>query len=506
MIVSTAQGRLEGIERNGVWQFRGIPYASPPVGERRFRPPAPPEPWVGVRPADTFGAVAPQAGGGTAMLLGEQGRPASEDCLFLNVTTPGCDDGARPVMVWIHGGGYLSGSSSTPWYDGTRFCRRGDVVVVSINYRLGALGLLWLGDLDPSLRSSGTNSLLDQAAALRWVQENIAAFGGDPGNVTIFGESAGAMSVATLLALPAAQGLFHRAIAQSGAASNTFAPEVASEVTATTMARLGVTDLDGLVAADAGALVDAAASITAGLIRDPFKIAGRTGISVALAFEPVVDGEWLPTAPLEAVAKGDAADVPLLIGTNRDEWNLFRILSPGGLDRPEMLSRLDASFGDGLHVHDTYAAARPGASTDELWSAVLTDAAFRIPADRLLAARAQGLSTPAHQYLFTWASPAFGGVAGSCHALEIPFVFGVLANPGAELILGGEAGPELWSLSDAMQDAWIAFARTGDPNHPGLPEWPAWSPDERPVMGLDVDREVVLDPSGTERALWEGVL
>src|SRR6478735_9264799 len=272
MIVSTAQGRLEGIERNGVWQFRGIPYAAPPVGERRFRPPAPPEPWAGVRRADTFGAVAPQAGGGTAMLLGEQGRPASEDCLFLNVTTPGCDDEARPVMVWIHGGGYLSGSSSTPWYDGTRFCQRGDVVVVSLNYRLGALGLLWLGDLDPSLRSSGTNSLLDQAAALRWVNENIAAFGGDPGNVTIFGESAGAMSVATLLALPSAQGLFHRAIAQSGAASNTFAPEVASEVTASMMAGLRVTDLDGLLTADAGALVGAAASITAGLIRDPFKI------------------------------------------------------------------------------------------------------------------------------------------------------------------------------------------------------------------------------------------
>ena len=506
MIVTTAQGRLEGIERDGVWQFRGIPYAAPPVGERRFRPPVAPERWDGVRPADRFGAVAPQAGGGTAMLLGEPGRPASEDCLFLNVTTPACDDAARPVMVWIHGGGYVSGSSSTPWYDGTRFCRRGDVVVVSVNYRLGALGLLWLGDLDDDLRSSGTNSLLDQVAALRWVQENIAAFGGDPGNVTIFGESAGAMSVSTLLAVPSARDLFHRAIAQSGAASNTFAPELASEVTATMMDRLGVTDVEGLVAVESAALVEAAASITAGLIRDPFKIAGRTGISVALAFEPVVDGEWLPVDPLVAVGKGDAADVPLLIGTNRDEWNLFRILSPGGLDRPEMLARLDASFGDGLHVHDTYAAARPSATTDELWSAVLTDAAFRLPAIRLLEARDEGLTTPAHQYLFTWASPAFGGVAGSCHALEIPFVFGVLANPGAELILGGAAGPELWALSDAIQDAWLAFARTGDPNHPGLPAWPAWSPEERPVMRLDVDRAVELDPSGPERALWEGVL
>src|SRR6478609_8920149 len=230
-------------------------------------------------------------------------------------------------MVWIPGGMFeFHGTAAMPWYDGSRFARDG-IVCVTINYRVGVEGFLYLSE------GNANRALLDQIAALQWVKENIAAFGGDPGNVTIFGESAGAMSVATLLALPAAQGLFHRAIAQSGAASNTFAPEVASEVTATTMARLGVTDLDGLVAADSGALVDAAASITAGLIRDPFKIAGRTGISVALAFEPVVDGEWLPTAPLEAVAKGDAADVPLLIGTNRDEWNLFRILSRGVRDR-----------------------------------------------------------------------------------------------------------------------------------------------------------------------------
>ena len=292
-------------------------------------------PWEGVRAADQFGAVAPQAAGGTAMLLGDQGRAASEDCLFLNVVTPACDDGARPVMVWIHGGGFVNGSSSTPWYDGTRLATRGDVVVVGINYRLGALGLMWLGDLDPSLRSSGVNALLDQVAALRWVQENIAAFGGDPGNVTIFGESAGAMSVGTLLALPSARGLFHRAIAQSGAATNTVAPEVAAEITATMMSRLNVTDLEGLLAADAAALVDAGSSITADLIREPRRIVGRPGLSVALAFEPVVDGEWLPAPPLEAIRSGAAADVPLLIGTNRDEWNLFRILSPGGLDHAE---------------------------------------------------------------------------------------------------------------------------------------------------------------------------
>jgi para-nitrobenzyl esterase len=506
MIVSTAQGKLEGIERHGVLQFRGIPYAAPPVGLRRFRPPAPPEPWDGVRRADTFGAVACQVAGGAQLLLGDQGREASEDCLFLNVVTPACDDAARPVMVWIHGGGFTNGSASTPWYDGTHLATRGDVVVVGINYRLGPLGFLWLGDLDPSLRSSGVNGLLDQAAALAWVRDNIAAFGGDPGNVTVFGESAGAMSVASLLALPAARGLFHRAVTQSGAASNTYSPAAASEITATMTSLLGVTDVEELLSVDATALVEAGARITGQLLREPRRVAGRPGIAMAMPFEPVVDGEWLPTQPLEAVRCGAAADVPLLIGTNRDEWNLFRLMSPGGLDHPELLDRLDRTFGEGHVVRDTYAAARPAAGADDLWSAVLTDCTFRIPAERLLEARAAGASSPSHQYLFTWASPAFGGVAGSCHALEIPFVFGVLGNQGAELILGGPAAPELWALSEAMQEAWLAFARTGDPNHEGLPAWPAWSADDRPVMRFDVERELLHDPDGEARRLWDGVL
>ena len=507
MIVTTAQGPVEGVERKGTWQFRGIPYAAPPVGDRRFLPPAPPEPWEGVRSGARFGPVSWQASGGAAAFLGDQSQETSEDCLFLNVVTPGCDDAARPVLVWIHGGGFVNGSSSTPWYDGTRLATRGDVVVVTLNYRLGALGFLWLGDLDDRYRSSGVNGLLDQAAALRWVQENIAAFGGDPGNVTVFGESAGAMSVSCLLALPAARGLFHKAIAQSGAASNTFPPRVASEITSSMMSRLGVSDLEGVLTASPGDLVAAGQKVTGEIFHDPGRIAGPTGIALAMAFQPVVDGEWLPCPPLEAVALAQAADVPLLTGTNLDEWNLFRLMSPSGLDHPALLERLDRVFGDGHRIHEAYAAAAPpGATPDDLWSAVLTDATFRIPAHRLLEARAEGAASPTFSYLFTWASPAFGGIAGSCHALEIPFVFGVLDNPGAALILGGEAGDALWALSDAMQDAWIAFARTGDPTHPGLPEWPAWDPDRRPTLRFDLERSVVDDPGGVERLLWEGVL
>jgi para-nitrobenzyl esterase len=512
MIVTTAQGRLQGVEERGadgrgVHHFRGIPYAAAPVGARRFRPPGPPPSWEGVRPAKEFGSVAWQSTGGMSMLLGDQGGVPSEDCLVLNVTTPACDDGRRPVMVWIHGGGYVNGSSSSSWYDPTRMCTRGDVVVVGINYRLGALGFLWLGDLDPELGSSGVNGLLDQVAALRWVQDNISAFGGDPHQVTLFGESAGAMSSATLLAVPEAEGLFHRVIAQSGAASNTFGPEVAAEITSSVMARMGVTTVAEVLAADAADLVAAGTAVNREVLQDPRRIAGPTGIALALPFQPVVDGRWLPTSPLEAVRAGRAADVALLIGTNADEWNLFRLLSPGGLDHPQLLDRLDRVFTHGHRIHDTYAADQAGASPDELWSQILTDAAFRMPAVRLLEARAEaGTASPSFQYLFSWATPAFGGLVGSCHALELPFVFGTLGHPGAELILGGSATPELWALADAVQDSWTAFARSGDPSHPGLPEWPAWTVERRAVMRFDTTREVLDDPGGAERDLWQGVL
>jgi para-nitrobenzyl esterase len=503
-IVATTQGRIEGFENKGVWQFRGIPYAAAPTGDRRFMPPSSPEPWVGVRSGREFGATAMQPASGVTAFLGDAVENTSEDCLFLNVFSPGCDEAKRPVMVWIHGGGFSSGSSSIPWYDGSSLALRGDVVVATVNYRLGALGFLWLGDLDPRYRSSGANGLLDQAAALAWVNANIAGFGGDPDNVTIFGESAGAMSVSTLLALPAARGLFHRAIAQSGAASNTFTPEIASVITSRVMAKLGATTLGEVLAASAEAITEAAGSVEGALFADTSAIAGPTGLALSMATQPVIDGEWLPMDPLVAVAAGEAADVPLLLGTNLDEWNLFRLMSPGSLDHPELLDRLERVFGERHEVGDVYAAAMPEASPDELWSAVLTDSCFRIPALRLIEARMYGLAAT-WQYLFTWKSPAFGGVLGSCHALEIPFVFGVLDNPGASIFLGGDATDELRQLSGVMQDAWLAFARTGDPNVGELPEWPEADGAEWPVMVFNTERALVDDPAGSQRLLWSGV-
>ena len=505
MIVSTAQGQLEGAQTGDIVRFLGVPFAAPPVGDLRFQPPAPVAPWDGVRPALTHGARSWQESAGVTAMLGDDASGTDEDCLYLNVFTPACDDARRPVMVWIHGGGFVNGSGSTPWYDGTALAARGDVVVVTINYRLGALGFLWLGDLDPRFRSSGVNGLLDQAAALQWVHDNIAAFGGDPESVTIFGESAGAMSVSTLLALPAARGLFHRAIAQSGAAHNVFDTELASAITGRFLEALGVDGVEGVLAADAAAITSAASKATGAVHNDPSMIAGPTGIALGMAFQPVIDGTYLPEHPLDAVRAGRAADVPLLTGTNLDEWNLFRLMTPGGLDHPQLLGRLERVFGDGHRVHDTYAATRPGASPDDLWSAVLTDATFRMPCIRLIEARAAG-SSPTWQYLFTWATPAFGGVAGSCHALEIPFVFGALGQPGASVFLGGEPGPDLHLLSGRMQDAWLAFARTGDPSTGSLPAWPAWDALARPTMRFDIDCALDHDPWGSDRELWQDVL
>jgi para-nitrobenzyl esterase len=497
--VTIAQGRLRGLERDGIAQFRGIPYAAAPVGERRFAPPGPAPAWEGERDATVFGARSLQVSGGATALLGDRSDDADEDCLFLNVFTPGCDDARRPVMVWIHGGGFVNGSASIPWYDGTSLATRGDVVVVTINYRLGALGFLWLGDLDPAFRASGVNGLLDQVAALEWVRDNIAAFGGDPDDVTIFGESAGAMSVSTLLAMPAARGLFHRAIAQSGAAHNTFTTTTASAITAQVMELLGIDSVDGLLAAPAGDIVDAATKVEARMFEDPSGLGGPAGIALAMAFQPVVDGEHLPEQPLRAIAAGRGADVPLLTGTNLDEWNLFALMSPGGLDDPRLLGRLERIFGNAHVVRDTYGSARPDATPDDLWNAVLTDATFRIPAIRLVEARSAATS-PTWQYLFTWATPAFGGVVKSCHALEIPFVFGVLDAPGAALFLGDPIGPELHELSQAVQDAWLGFVRDGDPG------WPVWNEVERPAQRFDVERELLADPMADERRLWDGVL
>jgi para-nitrobenzyl esterase len=493
-IAATRSGKVEGQDNRGVHVFRGIPYAAPPVDAQRWRPPQPEEHWDGVRDASRFSAQSAQTEFAMTKMMGG-GRPAySEDSLYLNVWTPGCDDARRPVLVWIHGGAFIWGAGDTPWYDGTKFALHGDVVVVTINYRLGPFGFLHLGDLFPALDGSGDLGILDQIAALEWVRDCIGAFGGDPDRVTIFGESAGGGCVGTLLGTPAARGLFAGAIAQSGAASWVATREGATEVTSRVVERLGVQpgDLDTLLARSTDEVLDAIPA---------WREDGVTG----LQFQPVVDGITLAQAPLATIAAGNAAGVRVLTGTNQHELTLFTLADPefAGLDDAAVRARLRGTLGEHADaLFASYRARRPAASASEVWQELATDGLFRIPAIRMLEAqRAHG---PAWSYLFTWESPAFGGVLRSTHALEIPFVFDNLGRGGSEFFTG--TGEERQGIADTMHRAWIAFARTGDPNHAGLPTWPEYDVDRRATMRFDEVCDVLDDPAAEDRAAYEAAL
>jgi para-nitrobenzyl esterase len=505
-IVETAYGKTEGLEEAGMRVFRGLPFAQPPTGDRRFRPPAPPEPWTGVRDASRFGPAAPQNTDALGPMLGFAIDAMNESCLWLNVWTPATDGGRRPVMVWIHGGAFVIGAGSQPVYDGAALARRGDVVVVTINYRLGALGFLHLqalcGDRFPA---TGNEGLLDQVAALTWVRDNIAAFGGDPGNVTIFGESAGSISVSALLGMPRARGLFHRAILQSGA------PNVLASVDeATRTARLFMREL-GLPPEAPEPLADIPPARLLEVQQKLFVLALKESRSARLGLPlvPVVDGEVIPQHPFDAVAAGAARDVPMLVGTTLDEMKLFAVMDPNlrTLDDDGLSKRLARVLGDhtsrAIDVYRRARAARGARVTPpELWAAIQSDHVFRAPAMRLAGLQhTQQRNTFA--YLFTWPSPFMEGALGACHAVDLPFVFGTLGNPAMALFAG--KGPEEEALSAQVQDAWIAFARTGNPAHPGLPDWPAYDAVRRATMLLGRDCRVEHTPFEEERHFWEGV-
>lgn len=507
-VAHTPLGDMRGLDKHGVQSFRGIRYAYSTAGDGRFAPPRPVEGWTGVHDATMWGAIAPQVAGGLEALVGGGGSEQSEDCLFLNVWTPACDETRRPVMVWIHGGAFQGGAGSIPWYHGTELAKR-DVVVVSLNYRLGALGFLHLADLfGDRFAGSGNVGIADQVAALQWVRDNIAAFGGDPDNVTIFGESAGAMSVGTLLAVPAATGLFHKAILQSGAAS-----AVGDTASATDIARRLI-DAAGL--SGAGETTEATADALVALPLDELLAAqAKVGDTVSsqvgrLAWRPVVDGVVLPDNPLARVGAGAAGDVPLLIGTNLEEWRLFAMLDQAGdLDEGRLERRMAKTFPDdadrAAEVISCY-RERLGASAKPLdvWVAAASDQVFRIPAIRL-AERQSAHRDDTRMYLFTYRTPAFGGALGSCHALEIPFVFDGLDRGGVGMLVGPVVDRHR-ELATTMADAWVAFARTGEPAAVGMPTWPVYDTQRRATMRFDVDIcEVVDDPMGAERELWESL-
>jgi para-nitrobenzyl esterase len=499
-VVTTSLGDIEGRDNGDQLLFAGIPFAAPPVGDLRFRPPQPHPGWDGVRPAVEFGPMPPQTAG-TLELLAGGGPPAwDEDCLYLNVTTPSLE-GSRPVMVWIYGGGFTGGGGSIPWYDGANLARRGDVVVVTFNYRLGAFGWLHLGELDPSEAASGNCGLLDQVAALTWVRDNIAAFGGDPAQVTIFGESAGAMSVATLMGTPAAAGLFTGAIAQSGAAHNVTDTATAHEVTEWMMKALGVSTVAELRAAPAADLLEMQNQVATELTRDRAGRSRETGIG--LPFGPVLDGTVIPRPPFEAIAEGSASGVALLTGTTADEWKLFGMMLRSIDDEETLMRRVGRMVEDPHQLTAAYRQAADEVSHDEIWNAIMTDRVFRIPAIRLAEAQAQHQPENTFMYLFEWASTAFEGRLGSCHALEIPFVFDNLDKPGVAMFTGPEAPAD---LAEAMAEAWVAFANRRNPAHQGLPAWPAYDMTGRATMHFGNDTRVEHDPAPESRAAWDGVL
>ncbi|HEX4818928.1 MAG TPA: carboxylesterase family protein [Acidimicrobiales bacterium] len=495
-IASTASGKVQGLDKDGVLQFRGVRFGT----AQRFRAPEPARPWDDVADATSFGPIMPQNPSGLESMLGKSdATPTDEDALFLNVFTPACDDARRPVMVWIHGGAFTAGAGSIPWYSGSNLARKGDVVVVTINYRLGAFGFLYVDNLlGAEFAGSANSGIRDQVAAISWVRDNIAAFGGDPDNITLFGESAGGMSIGTLLGVPGVPSMIRNAIPQSGAAENVRDVDTASEVAELMLSQLGLTaaSADGLLELPVDAVLAAQAAATTQL-----QAAG----AARLPFAPIVDGVVLPEAPRTAVQNGSAADVRLVIGTTADEYRLFSIMDRAkGPLTPEVLRGRIAKVVGNDRADDAIAVYRQGrTSDDDVFNDFMTDWIFRIPAIRL--AEAQSAHQPdTYAYLFSYASTAFGGALGACHAVDVPFVFDNLDRRGVQALLG-DFTDETHRLAAATAGAWVATARSGAPSHDKLPEWPRYSPSARAVMELGVTQRVLDDPGSAERQLWDSL-
>ncbi|MFJ9632524.1 carboxylesterase/lipase family protein [Streptomyces sp. NPDC101175] len=491
-VVRLTAGAVRGRLEDGLAVFRGIPFAQPPVGDARFQAPRPAPGWDGVRDALAFGPPPPQESG----IQGRRGAPTGptgDDWLTVNVWTPEPDPATRrPVMVWIYGGAYKLGHAGSPGYDARHIARDGDIVVVTFNYRVGIEGFARI-DGAPANRG-----LLDQVAALEWVRDNITAFGGDPEQVTVFGESAGAGSVASLLVMPRASGLFRRAIAQS-VPGTFFSDPLARDIAASIAAEAGLrpTAAD-LATVDPRQLTDAGEA----LVPKMHQYEDRWGalVHTATPFSPVVDGEVLPVTPWEGLAAGAARDVELVVGHNRDEYRLFHVLS----GRAGTLGEADASaalrrFGPGADPEAAYRDAFPDRSAEELYELVQTDWLFSMPSLHLAEAQSAA-GGRVHVYELAWNAPGLGGMLGACHGLDIPLLFGTFtADLGNLLFANVEPSPEALALSSRFRSSWTQFARTGDPG------WPAYDTEHRSTQLLDTDPVVTAYPEETTRRLWEGV-